>query len=112
MARRPVKRHKRETVVPFRKPLRRPAAWSRGRRKPGAARTLLGRPRRWIGMLRRTMVPILSVFLLLAVALTFGDFSGTGATPDPAVGAHDGVITGRASVLDGDSAPRPARKGG
>ena len=63
-------------------------------------------------MLMRTMIPILSVFLLLAVALTFGDLSGTGATPGPAVDIRDGGITGRASVIDGDSAPRPARKGG
>ena len=54
-------------------------------------------------MLMRTMIPILSVFLLLAVALTFANLSGTSATPDPTAGADDGVITGRASVVDGDT---------
>jgi endonuclease YncB( thermonuclease family) len=54
-------------------------------------------------MLRRTMIPILSVFLLLALALTFGDFSGIGATPGPAAGIQGGTITGRASVIDGDT---------
>jgi endonuclease YncB( thermonuclease family) len=41
--------------------------------------------------------------LFLAAALTFGNLSGTGATPDPATGTHDGAITGRASVVDGDT---------
>lgn len=84
-------------VIPFRGPE------SRVHSRLTSRQTWLGWPRRWIGMLMRTTVPILSVFLLVAVALVAGDLPGNGATPERGTGMQEAGITGRASVIDGDT---------
>lgn len=97
MVRRPVKANRRATVLPFQRPR------SGVRSRPASWQTWLGWPRRWIGRLMRTTVPILSVFLLVAIALVAGDLPGNGATPEREIGMQEDSITGRANVIDGDS---------